>query len=106
FLRPRLAALGCLPLSDVRRSPDGSRLRVGGLVVARQAPMSAKGFRFFTLADEGGHLDLVFRPDVVRATRSVATFHPLLIVDGVLHSETGRLNLMVTAVSAVDGEGR
>lgn len=106
FLRERLRALGCTPLGEVAQLPDGGRLRVGGLVVARQAPMTAKGFRFFTLADESGHLDLILRPAVVRRTRSVATFHPLLLVDGRLQSESGRLNLIVTDVHALDADGR
>jgi error-prone DNA polymerase len=105
FIRHRLEALGCAPIAGVKSRADGSRLRVGGLVIARQAPVSAKGFRFFTLADEGGHLDLVFRPAVAAATRAVANFHPLLVVDGTLQSETGRLNLLVTAVRAIDSAG-
>ncbi|HEX3606158.1 MAG TPA: DNA polymerase III subunit alpha [Candidatus Dormibacteraeota bacterium] len=105
FLRERLDALGCTPLAEVRHLPDGTRLRVGGLVIARQAPMTAKGFRFFTLADEGGHLDLILRPAVVRRTRSVANFHPLLLVDGRLQSQAGRLNLIVERVRALDTDG-
>jgi error-prone DNA polymerase len=106
FLREPLRALGCTPLGEVAGLADGTRLRVGGLVIARQAPMTAKGFRFFTLADEGGHLDLILRPPVVRRTRSVANFHPLLLVDGRLQSEAGRLNLIVEEVRALDAEGR
>jgi error-prone DNA polymerase len=105
-LREPLRALGCTPLGEVAGLPDGTRLRVGGLVIARQAPMTAKGFRFFTLADEGGHLDLILRPPVVRRTRSVANFHPLLLVDGRLQSEAGRLNLIVEQVRALDSEGQ
>ena len=106
FLRERLHALGCTPLGEVGRLADGTPLRVGGLVIARQAPMTAKGFRFFTLADEGGHLDLILRPPVVRRTRSIANFHPLLLVDGRLQSEAGRLNLIVERIRALDAEGR
>jgi hypothetical protein len=43
---------------------------------------------------------------VVRRTRSVANFHPLLLVDGRLQSEAGRLNLIVEEVHALDAEGR
>jgi error-prone DNA polymerase len=106
FLREPLRALGCTPLGEVGRLADGTRLRVGGLVVARQAPMTARGFRFFTLADESGNLDLILRPPVVRRTRRVANFHPLLLVEGRLQSEAGRLNLIVEEVHALDSEGR
>jgi len=106
FLRTRLDALGCLPLARVADQPDRARLRVAGLVIVRQAPSSASGFRFFTLADEGGHLDLVLRPKVYQRVRNVANFHPLLLVEGVLETEGGRLNLLVEQVKALDGDGR
>jgi error-prone DNA polymerase len=105
FLRDALDALGCLPLAAVRDVADGTRIRVAGLVIARQAPVSAKGFRFFTLADEGAHLDLIFGPEVARRTRAVAGSHPLLLVEGVIQSRSKRLNLVVDAVTALDGQG-
>jgi error-prone DNA polymerase len=95
-----------MPLATVRDQPDKARVRVAGLVIVRQAPSSASGFRFFTLADEGGHLDLVLRPKVYQRVRNVANFHPLLLVEGVLETEGGRLNLLVEQVKALDGEGR
>jgi error-prone DNA polymerase len=105
FIRPQLAALGCRPLGGVRDLADGSRVRVAGLVIARQAPASASGFRFFTLADEDAHLDLIFRPDVVVRTRRVANHNPLLMVEGRLQSERGRVNLVVETVTALDRDG-
>ena len=106
LLRPALDDLGCLPLTAVRDLADGTRVTVAGLVIARQAPVSARGFRFFTLADEGAHLDLVFRPEVARRTRAVANAHPLLMVEGTLEVSAGRRNLLVAAVTALDGDGR
>ena len=97
LLRPALDDLGCVPLARVGELADGSRITVAGLVIARQAPVSARGFRFFTLADEGAHLDLVFRPEVARRTRAVANAHPLLMVEGTLEVSAGRRNLLVAA---------
>jgi DNA polymerase III alpha subunit len=104
FMREQLHRLGCTPLADVRALADGTRIRVAGLVITRQAPMSARGFRFFTLADEDAHLDLVFRPAVVQRTREVAR-HPLLMIDGTLQVEHGRINVLVRAVTALDADG-
>jgi error-prone DNA polymerase len=106
LLRSALDALGCTPLARVSELADGSRITVAGLVIARQAPVSARGFRFFTLADEGAHLDLVFRPEVARRTRAVANSHPLLMVEGTLEVSAGRRNLLVAEVTALDGDGR
>src|SRR5579864_6472226 len=105
FIRAQLDALGCTPLAKVRDLPDGARVRVAGIVITRQAPMSASGFRFFTLSDEEANLDLVFRPDVAQRTRDVAR-QPLLMVDGTLQVEHGRINVVVQHVTALDGDGR
>ena len=105
FIRPQLNALGCIPLARARDMMDGSRIRVAGLVITRQAPVSASGFRFFTLADGDAHLDLVFRPAVATRTREVSR-HPLLMIDGTLQVEHGRVNVVVAQVTALDGDGR
>jgi error-prone DNA polymerase len=105
FIRSQLTSLQCRPLATIRDLADGSRVRVAGLVIARQAPSSASGFRFFTLADEDAHLDLIFRPAVIARTRRVANHHPLLMVEGRLQNERGRVNLVVETVTALDGDG-
>ncbi|MBV9525593.1 MAG: hypothetical protein JOZ46_07250 [Candidatus Dormibacteraeota bacterium] len=104
FIRDRLDGMGCVPLGEVRNLADGARVRVAGLVITRQAPMSASGFRFFTLTDGEAHLDLVFRPAVAQRTREVAR-HPLLMVDGALQVELGRVNVLVQSVIALDSDG-
>ena len=70
---------------------------------ARQ-PSTARGFRFFTLADEDAHCDLVFRPAVVQRTLEVSR-HPLLMVDGRLQVEHGRVNVLVEQVTALTPDG-
>jgi error-prone DNA polymerase len=104
FMRERLNALGCVPLGTVRELVDGTRIRVAGLVITRQQPSTARGFRFFTLADEDAHLDLVFRPPVVQRTLEVSR-HPLLMVDGRLQVEHGRVNVLVETVIALTPDG-
>jgi DNA polymerase III alpha subunit len=104
FMRDGLDALGCVPLAQVRDRADGTRIRVAGLVITRQQPSTARGFRFFTLADEDAHLDLVFRPAVVQRTLEVSR-HPLLMVDGRLQVEHGRVNVLVEKVTALTPDG-
>ena len=104
FMRERLTALGCVPLGKVRDLADGTRIRVAGLVITRQQPSTARGFRFFTLADEDANLDLIFRPAVVQRTLEVSR-HPLLMVDGRLQVEHGRVNVLVERVTALTPDG-
>ena len=95
LLRPRLGELGVVTLAEARTTAPNRRLRVAGMVITRQAPHSAGGIRFFTLADETGHLDLVFVPEVYRSNRALASHEPSLCAEGVLRSADGAVSLLV-----------
>ena len=47
---------------DLARVPDGRRARVGGVVIVRQRPGTAKGFVFITLEDETGFANAIVTP--------------------------------------------
>ncbi len=94
-LRPRLRELGAMKLAEARRARGGSRLRVAGLVITRQAPASAHGMRFFTVVDETGHLDLVFTPEVYRSQRALAHNQRLICAEGTLQVSGGVSSLRV-----------
>ena len=50
---------GLVTSAGLERLPDGSRVRVAGLVVARQRPATAKGITFMLLEDEHGTINLI-----------------------------------------------
>jgi len=95
LLRPQLDRLGAIPLARAKEAPDGSLLTVAGLVITRQAPPSARGMRFFTLADESGQLDLVLTRDVYKSNRALASHQPMLVAEGRLRSADGVASLLV-----------
>ena len=53
---------------DLERLPHGARVRLGGLVVARQRPGTAKGIVFLLLEDEFGTINLIVPPPSTSAT--------------------------------------
>ena len=56
FARAGLARLGVLTAADLRRGqPDGSRVRVAGVVTHRQRPATAQGITFVNLEDDRPH---------------------------------------------------
>ena len=66
LMRPSLP--GDLRTSEeLERHQDGRRVRVAGLVVARQRPATAKGVTFMLLEDEHGTINLIVPPPVLRA---------------------------------------
>jgi hypothetical protein len=62
----------CTPLlRELSRWPDGTKLRVDGVIIARQRPATARGTAFIALEDEGGVANVILRPEVFTAYREV-----------------------------------
>ena len=101
FYRPQFNQLRVIDSKTIRSSlPDGARVRVGGLVVTRQSPSTGKEFKFFTLADEYGHVDVIIRPPIYRRYRQVANLEPILIMDGRLQKQDGVIGVLVDHIEA------
>lgn len=82
LLRPKLAALELIDSRALARGRQGMKVRLGGLVLVRQRPGSAKGVVFFTLEDEFGTVNLVLYPDVTERHRAAVLAARLLLVEG------------------------
>ena len=93
----RLGAVTNASLSD--RRPG--RVRVGGLVVTRQHPMTAKGTVFLALEDETGMVNVTLWPTTWERLRGVVRRHALLLVDGELQREGSVVNLVAHDVRAL-----
>jgi error-prone DNA polymerase len=83
-----------LNAEQVRASRDGARVRTAGLVVCRQRPGTAKGFVFLLLEDETGLVNIVVRPDLYEAQRSIIRGEPYLCIEGTVQLHSGSLNLL------------
>ena len=62
FARAELDRAGSRRAADLARVPDGRRARVGGIVIVRQRPGTAKGFVFITVEDETGFANAIVTP--------------------------------------------
>lgn len=63
FLRQALRARGVITADQLPRLRRGQPVRVAGLVLCRQQPMTASGILFITLEDETGVINLIVRPE-------------------------------------------
>jgi error-prone DNA polymerase len=94
LLRPHLPP-GTLSSAELREQPDRARVRLAGLVVARQRPSTANGVVFMLLEDELAQVNLIVLPQVYERFRAVVRSEPLLLVKGRYeHSDRNR-NVMV-----------
>jgi DNA polymerase III alpha subunit len=95
--RPALERLGAVPNSALAERRPGP-VRLGGLVVTRQHPMTAKGTVFLALEDETGMVNVTLWPDTWARLRGVVRRHALLLVDGDLQRESSVVNVIAREV--------
>jgi error-prone DNA polymerase len=97
LFRDALGRLGAVPnaaLADRRPGP----VRLGGLVVTRQHPMTARGTVFLALEDETGMVNVTLWPDTWQRLRAIVRRHALLLVDGDLQREGNVVNVIARSV--------
>ena len=97
LFRPALDRLGALTLARLDGRKPG-RVAIGGLVVTRQHPMTARGTVFLALEDETGMVNVTLWPKAWAEMRGVVRRHALLYVEGVLESESGVINLIARRI--------
>jgi error-prone DNA polymerase len=93
--RAQLDAQGVLATNRLAAMPKNLVCRVGGMVITRQRPGTAKGFVFLTLEDEFGLVNVIVRPDVYERNRRTVRSAYSLIVEGVLQKEDGCVDLIM-----------
>ena len=101
LLRARLRAERAVGIGELARLRHGAPVRVGGLVVARQRPGTAKGILFLLLEDEHGTVNVVVSPQVYERHRLEVRTEPLLLVEGRLErhaSAGGAINIVARRV--------
>ncbi len=86
-VREELRRQGVLSSEELQRMPSGRRVKMGGAVIVRQRPATAKGFVFLTLEDETGMTQAIVNPQLFRDQRSVIVGSTGLVVEGVLQKE-------------------
>jgi error-prone DNA polymerase len=95
FLRAALAARGARTARELSRLRDRAPVEVGGIVIVRQRPETAKGITFVSLEDETGIANLVVMPDVYERFRPLVRNAPFLIARGRVERTGKVVNLRV-----------
>ena len=105
LFRDALDRLGAVTNAALSERRPG-RVRIGGLVVTRQHPMTARGTVFLALEDETGMVNVTLWPDTWQRLRSVVRRNALLLVDGDLQREGDVVNVVASeVVSLVEAAG-
>lgn len=99
LIRPELDRIGVSQASDLPGIPDGRWIKLGGMVIVRQRPGTAKGFFFATLEDETDLSNIVVTPDRFKAHRALLSTAPFLLVEGRLQNRSGVVSVKATRFS-------
>jgi error-prone DNA polymerase len=80
---------------DLAPLKNGVRVSVGGLVLVRQRPGTAKGVVFLTLEDETGIANIVVWPKVMEQFRKEVMGARLVLVEGYVQSSPEEVTHLV-----------
>jgi error-prone DNA polymerase len=98
YKRTWLTALGIRRAIELRDFPTGKRLRIGGCVITRQRPGTAKGFVFISLEDETGVANAIIRPDLFHQNRLLLASERFLAIEGILQNQDNVISVRAERV--------
>ncbi|HYH58736.1 MAG TPA: error-prone DNA polymerase [Thermoleophilaceae bacterium] len=101
LMRPELPA-GVLSSPALSRARHGTRVKVAGLVVARQRPATANGVTFMLLEDEHGTINLIVPPPVHDRFRLAVRAESLVLAEGRVERREGTLNVVVERIGRLE----
>ena len=101
ILREWLNERGICSSRDVNNCQHPQLISCAGMVVIRQAPPTAKGFRFMTLEDEFGFINVIVRPQIYEIYRRVIRSEQLLLVHGEVQRERGVVNIIARCIQSL-----
>jgi error-prone DNA polymerase len=98
YRRDWLNAMGIRRASELRDIPNGKRLRIGGCVITRQRPGTAKGFVFLSLEDETGVANAIITPDLFHRNRLLLASERFLAIEGILQNQDNVISVKAERV--------
>jgi error-prone DNA polymerase len=99
YRRAEMKRMGIYSASDLAHLPNGRRLRIGGCVIARQRPGTAKGMMFLSLEDETGIANAIVAPDLLQKNRVLLISERFLMIEGILQNQDNVIHVRAEKVS-------
>lgn len=106
LLREWATKRGILHSASLHQTRDGAIIFCAGLVVVQQAPPTAKGFRFLTLEDEFGFINVIVKPAIYEQYQRVIRDNPLLLVEGEVQRQQEVIHVLARRLQAATFQTR
>ncbi|MCB9555413.1 MAG: error-prone DNA polymerase [Deltaproteobacteria bacterium] len=94
LLRNRLRQRGAISARDLRSARGGDAVAAAGIVIVRQRPTGPGGVVFMALEDETGLIDVVLRPAIFEAHRTLICLAEMLLIRGTLQADGGARSIL------------
>jgi error-prone DNA polymerase len=98
YRRAEMDRLGVRRACDLASIPNGERVRIGGCVIARQRPGTARGFVFLSIEDETGIANAIITPDLLQNHRLLVVSERFLMVEGPLQNQDNVISVKAERV--------
>ncbi len=112
-LRDSLARRHVLTASELNEVREGQLVRVAGLVLCRQQPMTSSGILFVTLEDETGSINLIVKKEIQERYSFVLSSVGSMLAIGTIQrsgppgvKSGSTIHVIVKGVEALDRTGR
>jgi error-prone DNA polymerase len=92
--RDTLRAMGAIDSQDLWECRGGEQVILGGLVIVRQRPESAKGTVFLLLEDEWGTANIIVSRALDEQFHEVVHHAPFLVIDGRIERDGGQVSVI------------
>lgn len=102
MVRERLRAEGVVTSAELRQVPDGTRVRVAGIVTHRQRPRTASGVTFMGLEDETGLLNVVVSVGLWNRQKVLARTAKTLVIRGIVQNASGAVSVVADRLESLD----
>ncbi len=99
YHRAEMSSRGIRKARDLASIPDGEYLRIGGCVITRQRPGTAKGFVFVSLEDETGVANAIIHPDLFQKNRLLLSSEQFLMIEGTLQNQDNVISVKARRVA-------
>ena len=100
LLRPSHPDLWCA--AELTQAANGVRVRIGGQVICRQRPGTAKGFVFVSLEDETGVANAILPPQFFEKHRLLVSSEPFLIIEGPVQAHKGVIHIKAQHIELLE----
>ncbi len=102
YRREAMKKMGIFRASELAKCKTGRRLRIGGSVITRQRPGTAKGMMFISLEDETGIANAIINPDLLQKNRVLLISERFLMIEGILQNQDNVIHIRAEKVSPLN----